>query len=86
MSKFWCRHRWSTVKRWQYGNDYFAIQRCRRCERWIRRRIQLLGGKLEMLAEQYIDLDVGYKSPELINPIELVHDNPTTPPTSNPPA
>lgn len=37
----YCVHRYSLVKRWQEGNEWVAIQRCRRCDDWKRVTISL---------------------------------------------
>ena len=34
-----CYHKWSTIKRWSSAGKYNVIQRCRRCETWIKREI-----------------------------------------------
>lgn len=34
-----CIHRWSTIKRWSTAGKYHVIQRCRKCETWIKREI-----------------------------------------------
>lgn len=36
-----CKHRWSMVKRWQENNEYYAIIRCRWCDKWTRKTIAL---------------------------------------------
>lgn len=34
-----CLHKWSTQKRWSEFGKYHVIQRCRRCNEWIKREI-----------------------------------------------
>jgi hypothetical protein len=34
-----CIHRWSTIKRWSSSSHYNLIQRCRKCDTWIKREI-----------------------------------------------
>lgn len=36
-----CIHRWTTIKRWHLNGTYHIIQRCRRCEDWAKREIDL---------------------------------------------
>lgn len=48
-----CLHRWSTIKRWKAGNNYFVIQRCRKCDEWIRREFDLLNPKMEIIVKTY---------------------------------
>jgi hypothetical protein len=69
IKKFWCRHRWSTIKRWSVNGQFFVIQRCRRCDRWIRRHIELADAGLNMETLQFKDKDVTYKAPNLIDQV-----------------
>lgn len=50
-----CVHRWSTIKRWQLGESYNVIQRCRRCDSWIRRVLNLKGEILEMKIDKIVE-------------------------------
>lgn len=34
-----CNHRWSTLKRWTVDGVFYMIQRCRRCETYVKREI-----------------------------------------------
>jgi hypothetical protein len=36
-----CKHRRSIVKRWQEGDQWFAILKCRWCDDWTRKVISL---------------------------------------------
>lgn len=36
-----CFHRWSVIKRWQESGRLLVIERCRWCDRWKRRSIEL---------------------------------------------
>lgn len=62
-----CRlHRWSTIKRWKLGDAYFVIQRCRRCDEWIRREIRLSDNKLNMNIRKFEQHRIGHSG-------EIVH-------------
>lgn len=47
------KHRWSTIKRWKLGEKYFIIQRCRKCDEWIRREIKLFDESLQMSVKHF---------------------------------
>lgn len=53
----YCVHRWSTVKRWNEQTSYYVIQRCRWCETWVRRKIELGQDNMNMSTEQYKELE-----------------------------
>jgi len=36
-----CVHRWSIVKRWEHLNDFYMIRRCRWCDKWERKKINI---------------------------------------------
>lgn len=50
MPQTFCYHRWSIVKRWTVKDEFHAIQKCRRCQRWKRTDLGLDAdkGKLEI--------------------------------------
>lgn len=48
-----CIHRWSTIKRWYFNGTYNIIQRCRRCDTWIKRQIGLNDSKMEMITSKF---------------------------------
>jgi hypothetical protein len=50
-----CKHRWSTIKRWEdkLTGLYHIIQRCRRCESWVRRDMDIKTGNMNVVSQSY---------------------------------
>jgi hypothetical protein len=49
-----CFHRWSTLKRWCSGGEYHLIQRCRKCNAFIRKDLPM-DGTLNVQTAEYVD-------------------------------
>jgi hypothetical protein len=49
MSKPFCHHRISCVKKYQIGDQWFVITRCRRCDKWERRKIDISADASRMI-------------------------------------
>jgi hypothetical protein len=42
------------MKRWNTSDGFYhAMQRCRRCDTWIRRDVDMKSGKMELVTETY---------------------------------
>lgn len=52
-----CLHRWSTIKRWhdRQAGLYRVIQRCRKCEQWVRRDVDMKNETPQMSVEVYVE-------------------------------
>lgn len=86
MAHSYCRHRFTTMKRWQSGSQWFVIQHCRWCDKWQRKTIDISERAMiesaKLLNEVYKVNDVGIKKVEEIEEVKhshLMHSCPICP-------
>lgn len=68
MPHSYCRHRFTTMKRWQSGDNWYVIQHCRWCDKWQRKTIEISAQAMQtepkLVNEVYRVNDVGIKKVE----------------------
>lgn len=65
MTYSYCRHRFTTLKRWQSGDKWYVIQHCRWCDKWQRKTIEIsdkaMATQPKLVNEVYKVNDLGVK-------------------------